>query len=533
MRTIMNLFHRMQRTLLSSVPASRARRQQRRQRPVLEALEGRQLLSLSGNDFVVDTPPNGRGIQPDVASSSGRQLSVVVWEDSYIGGIDAQMFNSDGSQRGQRIIVEPGGDGTLHYNPRVSMDAFGDFTVAYEEIPIEGDHTRIYAKQYDSFGDQIGGRISIATSDLFPQLDPDVAMDNFGSFIVTYSLTVSSTEQDVWAARFDGISGTVTQIPISHVDQVYAGHSSIAFGGNGQYDIAYDSQSNDGSGSVINLAVCDFSGNVLSNSVLFGGLQPIAGSYPNIAMDNSGNAVVVYQNTVNGATSDPFAPTVVVSALRLDSFNDIVGSTDLGSGQNNNFPDVAMSPSGGWYVVSYESDLIGIPGNRTVEVSEVDPSNNWVYYQNLPAFANNFQPAISIDGSGNYTLTYMELSDVGFEDIQGQTGNLPVAPAAHNLALTSPVKPHHFAVLSGSLVDASGDANLTLTVNWGDGSRPDEIQPGLQPFLVKHQYRHSGTYKVHATWSNNHGLSNSRDLTLVVGPHHTKLATRAERHHHA
>jgi hypothetical protein len=413
------------------------------------------------------------------------------------------------------------------------MDPFGNFTVAYEEIPIEGDHTRIYAKQFDSIGDQLGNRIAIATSDLFPQLDPDVAADASGNFIVTYSLTVSSTEQDVWAARFDANSGAVTQFPISHTDQIYAGHSSIAFGGNGQYDIAYDVYSFATGESTISLAVSDSSGNLLSNFPLFGGLQPIAGSYPNIAMDNAGNAVVVYQHNADGGDPTSFEPHVVIAALRLDSFGDIVGGTDnVGTGQDSQFPDVAMSPSGGWYVMTYETDLLGIPGNRTVEVAEVDPSDNWVGTANLPGFPDNFEPALGIDGSGNYTLAYMANNGFGAQDIHGDLGQLPVAPAAHNLALTSPIGPGHSATLSGQLVDAAGDTNLTLTVDWGDHSKPEQIQPGLAPFDLKHKYRHRGTYTVHATWSDNHGLSNSRDLILVVGPHGAKVAARAERHHH-
>jgi hypothetical protein len=531
MRSIMNLFQRMQRTPLSSVSASRARRQQRRQRPGLEALEGRQLLSLSGNDFIVSTPPNGAGDTSDVAGASFGG-SVVVWQDPNSGGINAQIYNPDGSQFGGPIAVEPGGDGTLHYNPRVSMDPFGDFTVAYEEIPIEGDHTNIYAKQFDSFGNQIGGRIAIATSDLFSQFDPDVAVDASGNFVVTYSLTVSSTEQDVWAARFDASTGEVSQFPIAHSDQFYAGHSSIALGGNGQFDIAYDNQSVDTGESNISLAQFDSSFNLIGNGPLFGGLQPITGSNPNVAMDNAGNAVVVYQHNSDSAGPNPSEPSVTVTALRLDSFGDIVGSTDLGTGQFSQFPDVAMSPSGGWYVVAYETDLLGATeGNRTVEVAEVDQFDNWVGTANFPAFPDNFEPALGIDGSGNYTLTYTAFGNDGSEVIHGESGNLPVAPAAQNLALTSPIRPGHSVTLSGQLVDAAGDTNLTLTVNWGDGSKPEEIQPGLEPFALKHKYRHRGTYTVQATWSDNHGLSKSRDLILVVGPHGAKVAARPERHH--
>src|SRR5262249_9642125 len=128
--------------------------------------------------------------------------------------------------------------------------------------------------------------------------------------------------------------------------------------------------------------------------------------------------------------------------------------------------------------------------------------------------------------NGNYLLTFDAFNSAGDRDIHGRFGQLPVAPAAQNLALTSPIQPGHFATLSGQLVDGDGDTNLTLTVDWGDGSKPEQSQPGVQPFAVKHKYRHAGTYTVHATWTDSTGLSNSQDLTLVVTRHHAKSGRR-------
>ena len=65
-------------------------------------------------------------------------------------------------------------------------------------------------------------------------------------------------------------------------------------------------------------------------------------------------------------------------------------------------------------------------------------------------------------------------------------------------------------------MDADGDTNLTLTVDWGDGSKPQQSQPGIKPFAVTHKYAHAGTYTVHVTWTDSTGLSNSRDLKIKV-----------------
>jgi uncharacterized delta-60 repeat protein len=72
--------------------------------------------------------------------------------------------------------------------------------------------------------------------------------------------------------------------------------------------------------------------------------------------------------------------------------------------------------------------------------------------------------------------------------------------------------------LTGQLTDDDPDAQLTLTVDWGDDTQPDSIQPGLAPFKLRHQYDQGGTYTVRAIWSDSLGGSNFQELSLTVDP---------------
>jgi PKD repeat protein len=74
------------------------------------------------------------------------------------------------------------------------------------------------------------------------------------------------------------------------------------------------------------------------------------------------------------------------------------------------------------------------------------------------------------------------------------------------------------ATLTGQLVDADPSQVLSLTVIWGDGSVPDQSTPDRDPFAVTHTYASPGVYTVHVIWSDSHGVSNSRDLTITVRP---------------
>jgi hypothetical protein len=67
-------------------------------------------------------------------------------------------------------------------------------------------------------------------------------------------------------------------------------------------------------------------------------------------------------------------------------------------------------------------------------------------------------------------------------------------------------------------VDPDEGDVLTLTINWGDGSKVESTKPGLKPFSVSHKYAKAGNYTVRVTWTDKAGASNHQDLKLSVCP---------------
>jgi hypothetical protein len=294
----------------------------------------------------------------------------------------------------------------------------------------------------------------------------------------------------------------------------------------GQFDIAYQNTGGDSTGTILNLARYSSTGVQLSNGPILDGnfsFDKIRGLNPSVAMDNAGNAVVAYQIINNGFGPGGNGGNVFdITAIRVSStgtFGNSKSITTSGTDAtpvNNVLPPVALASSGGSYVVAWNADFGRKGGAQTVEVAEVTGSNVLNFAFILPAAIKNVNPALSIADSGTYLLTYDSFVVGTDRNINGRFGKLPVAPAAQNLALTSAIRPGQSAVLTGQLFDGDGDTNLTLTVNWGDGSLLQQSKPGTKPFAVAHQYVKPGTYTVHATWTDSTGLSNSRDLTVTV-----------------
>jgi hypothetical protein len=76
---------------------------------------------------------------------------------------------------------------------------------------------------------------------------------------------------------------------------------------------------------------------------------------------------------------------------------------------------------------------------------------------------------------------------------------------------------------SGRLVDPDANAQLFLTIDWGDGSPVETLRPGRQPFTLYHRYRDddpSGTpsdqYVVRFTWGDGSGQARSDSRLVTV-----------------
>lgn len=113
---------------------------------------------------------------------------------------------------------------------------------------------------------------------------------------------------------------------------------------------------------------------------------------------------------------------------------------------------------------------------------------------------------------------------------RGGTGNdvvltyLNTATMVRDLQVTPTVLDEGQKVtLTGSLTDPNRRDFLTLTVNWGDGSRMETRHPGTRPFQLRHRFEDNpfgqpagGKYLITVTWFDQHGAGNSRTLSVTV-----------------
>jgi hypothetical protein len=529
----MNLFRRTQRTHQPSVSASRARRP-RRQRLGIEALEGRQLLSLGPPDIVNTNPRNNEFGSANASNDNG--LSVVAWVDSSstnIHDIYAQMFNPDGTKRGLQIQVAF--SNLSHNEPAVAMDAKGDFVVAYTEGP--DNNSTIVAKRYNNLGQQIGGPVA-GVSVGGPEFDPSVAMDLGGNFVITY--TQVGHQDQIVGRQFDSSGRFVRPLAVDDFNNNNNdSQARVAMDIYGDFAIAWTKQNLTTKVQEIDLARFEVLGTqvvLLGSGAAVTGASPALSngfdrvSAPSLAVAASGSMELAYEFNDGGANGGSSS----IGAQRFDFFSGIQSGPPILIQANTatvvietSLASVSDGATDGAFVVGYPIRG-GFNGNGQFntggEVTVVDSldNGNRIMERHTLFFALN-QDKVSVSSdirTDNYLVSYTahDFNNSNNFNIYREIGQPFPGPAAKNLALTPTVQVGQLAHLTGSLTDAAGNTNLTLTVNWGDGSKPDQSKPGLKPFDVTHKYLKPGIYKVHATWSDNHGLSNSRDLSITVKP---------------
>jgi hypothetical protein len=374
----------------AAASAARSRSSRRARRPALEALETRCVLSFIGSAHLVN-PPNSTDDDVSANASSQNGTSVVVWQNAFSStdhDILAQRYNKTGAKVGSMILV----DFTTadSYAPSVAMDAKGRFVVAwFDQSGTSGSTTNVLMRYYNADGTPINSITQVTTSGL--DLGPTVAASN-GSFVITWSHVFSPADNDVYAERFTS-NGAVPvgggTIPVN-IDTNFEDAPSVAMSPSGNFDIAYERQFS-GSDFDIYMSQYSSSGSFLRSLGINTDTQQEL--YPRVAMDNAGNAVVAYQIFV-GSDWGVYANRVTSGG----SVGSVIDVEDF-SGVDETDAAVALAPTGGLYVVSYELNS----GSGGFQVTEMSASDSPLATLGP---VTGFNAAISIDGFNRYLVTY-------------------------------------------------------------------------------------------------------------------------------
>ncbi|RCJ28200.1 hypothetical protein A6S26_11720 [Nostoc sp. ATCC 43529] len=256
-----------------------------------------------GGEFKVDTDSNYNKSNPTIAMDNDGDF-VISWasdgQDGYYDGVYAQRYNSAGVAQGGEFKVNTS-TANSENNPTVAMDADGDFVISWASV-VKYDQSStdngIYAQRYNSAGVAIGSEFKVTTTSK-SQNNPTVAIDADGDFVISWqSVGQDGAGSGIYAQRYN--SAGVAQGGEFQVNNYFSDEQinpTIAMDANGNFVIAWQSFGQDGSDNGIYARRYNSSGQAQGgefkvNTYIDGGQ-----SNPSIAMDASGNFIISWQSS--------------------------------------------------------------------------------------------------------------------------------------------------------------------------------------------------------------------------------------------
>jgi len=147
-------------------------------------------------EFLVNTDQSSQSKARPAMSDNGD--FVIIWlgysEEDDTSGIYAQLYDAEGNMKGIEFLACKY-IGFPMNDPAIAMDSIGDFVVAWTSgwdksdpnSSQDGSYSGIFAKRFDYDGNAIGDEFQVNTNTYLQQLDPSVAMDSDGDFVITWS----------------------------------------------------------------------------------------------------------------------------------------------------------------------------------------------------------------------------------------------------------------------------------------------------------------------------------------------------------
>ena len=135
--------------------------------------------------------------------------------------------------------------------PAIASDAAGNFVVVWESVDQDGSLGGIYGQRFDDRGAKVDGEFQVSSGSDSDQVQPSVAMDQAGNFVVAFYSTQESAElaEDTLIRAYSR-SGAALGPQVLVNDQILyeQQHPAVALSDSGLIQVAYDSWRGPGPG---------------------------------------------------------------------------------------------------------------------------------------------------------------------------------------------------------------------------------------------------------------------------------------------
>ncbi len=363
--------------------------------------------SASGSEFQVNTHTTWDQADPDVATAPDGSF-IVVWrsygQDGSSNGIFGQRFDPNCSTVGDEFQINTTTTGN-QTEPAVAMDAAAGFVVAWQGPGIiDPNQEDIFAQWFDPNGSPIGDELLINSNTFDEQLCPAVTVNNDGGFVVVWESInfLEEGNRSICGQLYDsnGIKSGDEFVVNEEISSCR--YPDIAMDPSGNFVVVW---MEDKSTNSIMARIYNTDGSAKTDAFEAGAIEISSFTQPAIAMDATGCFIVTWDGDPNLAALDDIHARMFDPNGTALGEQFIVNST-LEQAQQN--PQVAMNDYGEFVIVwdsridpnVNERDIFGQRFNSLGE-----PIGN-EFQLNTCIDADQRYPAVAIGRDGRFVTVW-------------------------------------------------------------------------------------------------------------------------------
>ena len=298
--------------------------------------------------------------------------------------------------------------------PAIASNADGAYVVVWTKQNLSNqfpfpwetvEDTDVVAQRYNRFGQKEGYEFLVASFPSSAQGQPDVAMDRFGNFVVTWSGQGEDDTSGVFARVFDSVGNPLSEQ--FRVNQTTVGTQEspkVTMDGNGEFVVSWTDTHENLTGTDIYVRRYNNHGQAKSGETLVNSTTGNHHETSDVAMDADGNFVVIWAAMGQDESS------LGVFGQRFNAAGNRLGGEFRVNayGHDKQFdPQIAMDPAGK-YVVTWSSFLQdgsgwGVFARR---FSSTGAGLGGEFRVSQTTLYSQHESAVSMDDDGNFVITW-------------------------------------------------------------------------------------------------------------------------------
>jgi hypothetical protein len=375
-----------------------------------------------GPEFRVNTYTTIDQYDARVAADSSGNF-VVVWTSEKYGdssrAVMAQRFSASGDPLGSEFRVNTFAN-TGQYTPDVASDASGNFLVVWTSLFQEGPDEGVFGQRYASSGAPLGLEFHVNSYTTGFQGGPSTGVDSAGNFIVIWGSYNQPGGQasDMYGQRYASTGAPVgPEFRINTYTTGFQGGRSVAFDASGNFVIVWSSFPQDGSMEGVFGQRYASSGGPLGAEFRVNTATTGNQRHPFVASDPAGAFTVVWESE-DGFAGGIFGQRYASSGIPLGL--EFRVNTYITNHQS--YPSVAVDASGNFVVVwsglFQDGSMDGIFGQRFASTgTPLGPE----FRVNTYTTEGQSDPHVAADTMGSFVVVWQsELQDGSESGVFGQ-----------------------------------------------------------------------------------------------------------------